>query len=195
MNKRIKILFVLLFVVAGGLAWMYWPKNAPTPEAKPVAAKPAATPTPSKPATVVTVEAPKVLPAPAADAPAASSSSPGTNTGTVKNPLPGTVFSNPTVPANTASGDTTDLGDVYLTNGTPQPLTLGDGTHVSLTGTLRPDGSLQMRFVILPVDASGKPTGLSNFMMTLSKPGESVSIQVKNGMHAVSNIKFTPHIN
>lgn len=197
-------------MLAGGLAWMFWPAGKPALETKPVAEKP-----------TVIAATPKLAPTTAVEAPRVTAATPGMalprRGATVATTNAAENTQQPTLQAETAKAvaasnaalrarvtavapdapvpaNMTDLGEVYLTSGVPQQLTLNDGSPVTVTATLMSDGKTQLRFEVERHDTSGKVTGRAT-VTAITRSGQSLRMQGMDSPNGMPGIRINPHVN
>jgi len=84
----------------------------------------------------------------------------------------------------------TDLGDVYFTNGLPVPMHANDGTPCTITITRRPDGKVDMELGLNMIGADGKATPIT--IGGYCHPGEKTFFWAPPPFAFF--LDFTPHL-
>jgi TolA-binding protein len=81
--------------------------------------------------------------------------------------------------------DTTDLGMLELSEGTPTRFDLGGGTNCVVTPTATPDGNATMQITVGVTNADGTVSELGTSRLT-ARPGQHCSISVGDRMIALA---------
>jgi len=208
--RRIMLACIMLALLAGALAWEFWPGEKPVaaapeksvpPTAVKMASAPADTPSPATtPTRIAMPVVPAVVPAKSSmEAQDTSTNSPDDATAfndaqtraiaakqtamqqAMKGGDPQAVAWVASLPTDMVE---TDWGEIQVVDGVPMELTTSAGDPVTITPTVRSDGTLQL---VLNMQQSDGDSTRGMKAMIVAKPGQSVQLGVGN-----QSFKMTP---